>query len=135
MTITNNTIGGQPVSMTNIHEVSQLCATFQIPFFFDCARFAENSYFIKRDEPGYSHKSIPEIAREMFEACDGVMMSAKKDGLANIGGFIALNDEQCYRRIADLMIIIEGFPTYGGLAGRDLEILSIGLQELSLIHI
>ena len=130
MTVTNNSVGGQPVSLTNIHEVSQLCRRDHIPFFFDCARYAENCYFIKRDEPGYSDKSIREIAAEMFDACDGVMMSAKKDGLANIGGFIALDDEDLYSRIADLMIIVEGFPTYGGLAGRDMEVLAVGLEEV-----
>jgi tryptophanase len=101
-----------------------------IPFFFDCARFAENSYFIKRDEPGYADKSIRDIAHEMFEQCDGVMMSAKKDGLANIGGFIAVNDEDLYRRLTELLIIVEGFMTYGGLAGRDLEVLAVGLEEV-----
>ncbi len=130
MTVTNNSVGGQPVSLANIREVSQFCRSNHIPFFFDCARFAENCYFIKRDEPGHSEKSIPEIAAEMFDACDGVMMSAKKDGLANIGGFIALDDQDWYRRIADLMIIVEGFPTYGGLAGRDMEVLAVGLQEV-----
>jgi len=130
MTITNNSVGGQPVSMANIHEVSQLCKKHKVPFFYDCARFAENCYFIQRDEPGYSDKSIREIAAEMFDACDGVMMSAKKDGLANIGGFIALDDEDWYRRITDLMIIVEGFPTYGGLAGRDLEVLAVGFEEV-----
>lgn len=130
MTVTNNSVGGQAVSMTNIREVSDLCRQHGIPFFFDSARFAENCYFIRRDEPGYGDKTIAEIAGEMFDLCDGVMMSAKKDGLANIGGFIALNDEQLYRRIADLMIIIEGFPTYGGLAGRDLEAVAVGLQEV-----
>ncbi len=130
MTVTNNTIGGQPASMSNIHEVYQICKRNSIPFFYDSARFAENCYFIKRDEPGYGDKSIREIAAEMFDACDGVLMSAKKDGLANIGGFIALNNEELYRRVADLMIIVEGFPTYGGLAGRDLEVLATGLEEV-----
>lgn len=130
MTVTNNSIGGQPVSMANIHETSALCKKHNILFFFDCARFAENCYFIKRDEAGYSNKTIPEIASEMFSLCDGVMMSAKKDGMVNIGGFIALNDENLSDRIKELMIIIEGFPTYGGLAGRDLEVLSVGLKEV-----
>ncbi len=130
MTITNNSVGGQPVSMKNISETSDVCREHNIPFFFDCARFAENAYFIKRDEPGYADRSIPSIVTEMFEACDGVMMSAKKDGLANIGGFIALNDEQLYDRLTELMIIVEGFPTYGGLAGRDLDIISVGLKEV-----
>jgi len=130
MTVTNNSSGGQPVSMANIQEVSEICHRYEIPFFYDCARFAENCYFIKRDEPGYAGKSIKEIAREMFEACDGVMMSAKKDGLANIGGFIALNDEELYGRLTELLIIIEGYLTYGGLAGRDLDAMAVGLEEV-----
>ncbi len=130
MTVTNNSVGGQPVSMKNIKTVSAICKKYGLPFFFDCARFAENCYFIRRDEPGYEDKSIREIAGEMFDACNGVMMSAKKDGLANIGGFIALNDGELYQRLTDLMILIEGFPTYGGLAGRDLEVLAIGLEEV-----
>ena len=130
MTVTNNSVGGQPVSMANIHAVSDLCLKHGILFFFDCARFAENCYFIKRDESGYSNKTILEIASEMFASCDGVMMSAKKDGMVNIGGFIALNDERLFERIKELMIIIEGFPTYGGLAGRDLEVLAVGLNEV-----
>ncbi|MDH4157641.1 MAG: tryptophanase [candidate division Zixibacteria bacterium] len=130
MTITNNSVGGQPVSMKNIREVSDICRRHGIPFFFDCARFAENAYFIKRDEPGYSEKSIEYIVGEMFDTCDGVMMSAKKDGLGNIGGFIALNDAELYRKLTELMIIIEGYPTYGGLAGRDLDVLSVGLREV-----
>jgi tryptophanase len=130
MTVTNNTVGGQPVSLANIHEVFQVCKRHHIPFFYDCARFAENCLFIKRDESGYSDKSIREIAAEMFDACDGVMMSAKKDGLVNIGGFVALDDEELYHRITELMIIVEGFPTYGGLAGRDLEALAVGLEEV-----
>ncbi|MBU8934689.1 MAG: tryptophanase [candidate division Zixibacteria bacterium] len=130
MTVTNNSIGGQPVSMANIRATSEICRAHNIPFFFDCARFAENCYFIKRDESGWGEKPIETIAREMFECCDGVMMSAKKDGMANIGGFIALNDGALYEQLTQLMIIIEGFPTYGGLAGRDLEVLSIGLREV-----
>ncbi|MEA2031556.1 MAG: tryptophanase [candidate division Zixibacteria bacterium] len=129
MTVTNNSVGGLPVSMENIHATSEICKRHNILFFYDCARYAENCYFIKRDEPGYGNKSISDIATEMFESCDGVMMSAKKDGMANIGGLIALNDEELYQRLTELMIIIEGFPTYGGLAGRDLEVLSVGLRE------
>ena len=131
MTITNNSSGGQPVSMANIHETAEICHRHDIPFFFDCARFAENAYFIKRDEPGFSKKSIQEIVAEMFSVVDGAMMSAKKDGLANIGGFIALNDEELYEQLTELLILIEGFPTYGGLAGRDLEALAVGLQEVT----
>ncbi|MBD3404448.1 tryptophanase [candidate division GN15 bacterium] len=130
MTITNNSSGGQPVSMANILEVSEICHRHNIPFFFDCARFAENAYFIKRDEPGYANKPIREIVAEMFDACDGAMMSAKKDGLANIGGFVALNNDMLYEQLTELLILIEGFPTYGGLAGRDLEVLSVGLREV-----
>jgi len=130
MTITNNTIGGQPVSMANIREVSEICKKHGLLFYYDCARFAENAFFIKRDETGYSTRSIREIAAEMFSYCDGAMMSAKKDGLANMGGFIALDDEQLYRKLAELLILIEGFPTYGGLAGRDMDILAVGLEEV-----
>jgi tryptophanase len=130
MTVTNNSVGGQPVSMENIAQVSEICHRHGLLFFMDCARFAENSFFIKKDEKGYAQKTIKEIAREMFEHCDGVMMSAKKDGLANIGGFIAVNDENIYRRLTELMVIIEGFPTYGGLAGRDLEVIACGLEEV-----
>ena len=129
ITVTNNSAGGQPVSMGNIRKVSEICNRHNILFFFDCARFAENCYFIKRDEAGYSGKSIEEIAAEMFDLSDGAMMSAKKDGLANMGGFIALDDEETYRRITELMILVEGYPTYGGLAGRDLEAISVGLRE------
>lgn len=130
MTVTNNSIGGQPVSMRNIKETSALCRKHKIRFYFDCARFAENSYFIKRDEPGYSEKTIAEIASEMFSYADGAMMSAKKDGLANTGGFIALDDEELFRQLTELMIIVEGYPTYGGLAGRDLDVLAVGLGEV-----
>ena len=130
MTVTNNSVGGQPVSMKNIKDVSAICKKHGIRFFFDCARFSENCYFIRRDEPGYADKTIEEIAGEMFDQCDGVMMSAKKDGLANIGGFVAVNDETLYRQLTELMIVVEGFPTYGGLAGRDLEVLAVGLEEV-----
>jgi tryptophanase len=129
ITVTNNSAGGQPVSMGNIRKVSEICNRHNILFFFDCARFAENCYFIKRDEAGYSGKSIEEIAAEMFDLSDGAMMSAKKDGLANMGGLISLDDEDVYRRITELMILVEGYPTYGGLAGRDLEAISVGLRE------
>ena len=130
MTVTNNSVGGQPVSIQNIADVSEICHRHNLLFFLDCARFAENCFFIKRDEKSFGRKSIKEIAQEMFEHCDGVLMSAKKDGLANMGGFIALNDENLFRKLTELMVIIEGFPTYGGLAGRDLEIISVGLQEV-----
>lgn len=130
MTITNNSVGGQPVSMSNIRETAEVCRKHNVPFLFDCARFAENAFFIKRDEPGFESKSIEDISKEMFSYCEGAMMSAKKDGLANIGGFIAVNDDELAARLRELLILVEGFPTYGGLAGRDLEILSVGLREV-----
>ncbi len=130
MTITNNSGGGQPVSMENIRTISRICRSQGIPFFFDAARFAENAYFIKMREEGYQDKSIPEIVQEMFSYADGCLMSAKKDALVNIGGFIALNDESLYRKLQNLLILREGFPTYGGLAGRDLELIARGLQEV-----
>jgi tyrosine phenol-lyase len=130
MTVTNNSIGGQPVSMANIREVSAICRRHQIRFYFDCARFAENCWYVKRYESGYEKKSIREIAAEMFDLADGAMMSAKKDGLANIGGFIALDDEDLYARLAELLVLIEGFTTYGGLSGRDLDVLAVGLEEV-----
>ncbi len=130
MTITNNSAGGQPVSMRNLKDVAAICREHGIPLYYDCARFAENAYFIKRDEAGYGDWEIAAIVAEMFSLCDGAMMSAKKDGLANMGGFITLNDESLYRRLTELEILIEGFPTYGGLAGRDLDILAVGLREV-----
>ncbi|MHA2328909.1 MAG: tryptophanase [Candidatus Hodarchaeales archaeon] len=132
ITVTNNAGGGQPVSLSNIAEVSTIAKKNNIPFFLDAARFAENAYFIKLREKGYQHLSPKEIARNMFSFADGCMVSAKKDGLVNIGGFIALNDEQLYRRIKERMTIVEGFPTYGGLAGRDLEAIARGLTEVLL---
>jgi tryptophanase len=130
MTITNNSVGGQPVSMANMQEVAEICHHHGLLYYFDAARFAENAYFIKRDEPGYAKRPIREIVAEMFDACDGVLMSAKKDGLANMGGFVALDDPELYARLTELLIVIEGFPTYGGLAGRDMEVLAVGLQEV-----
>jgi tryptophanase len=130
MTITNNSVGGQPVSMENIRQTAAICKRHHLPFYFDCARFAENAFFIKQREPGYENASVASIVNEMFSYVDGAMMSAKKDGLANMGGFIALDDEQLYERLTELMILIEGFPTYGGLAGRDMEILAVGLREV-----
>ena len=117
MTVTNNSVGGQPVSMANIRAAANICREHGLKYYFDCARFAENAYFIKRDEAGYVNKPIRDIVAEMFSYCDGALMSAKKDGLANIGGFITLDDEDIYRRITELMIVVEGFLTYGGLAG------------------
>ncbi len=130
LTITNNSGGGQPVSMANIKVTSAICKEFGIPLLFDAARFAENAYFIKLRENGYSDKSPLEIAREIFSYGDGALMSMKKDAFGNIGGLITLNSDEWIEKIRNLLILTEGFPTYGGLAGRDLEALAIGLQEI-----
>ena len=129
LTITCNTSGGQPVSMKNIKEVSKLCRSYDIPLIFDAARFAENAYFIKIREKGYQEKSIKEIARELFSYGDGMTMSAKKDGLVNMGGFIALNNEEIYKQATVYNIMYEGFITYGGMNGRDMAALAVGLDE------
>lgn len=130
VTVTNNSGGGQPVSMQNIREVKSICQKHGIPLFIDACRFAENCYFIKLREEGYADKAIPEIANELFSYADGCTMSAKKDAFANIGGFIALRNEELAVLCRNLLIITEGFPTYGGLAGRDLEAIAIGLKEV-----
>ncbi len=130
ITVTCNNNGGQPVSMANIRAVSELARKHKVPVFFDAARFAENCYFIQQLEEGYKDKSIQEISREMFSYGDGCTMSAKKDALVNIGGFLATNDETIYRKAIEWQIPFEGFVTYGGLAGRDLEAMARGLREV-----
>lgn len=129
VTITNNSFGGQPVALENLRAVKKVLQSYGIPLILDAARFAENAYFIHEKEKGQSARSLPDIARDIFACADGALMSAKKDGLANIGGFFACNNDAWAEDFKNLLILTEGFPTYGGLAGRDLEAIAVGLRE------
>ena len=130
VTVTNNSVGGQPVSMENIRGIRDILQPHGIPLFIDAARFAENAFFIRKREKAFESRPVRDIARQMFSLCDGVLMSAKKDAFGNIGGFLAIRDGALAESVRSLMVITEGFPTYGGLAGRDLEALAIGLEEI-----
>jgi tyrosine phenol-lyase len=129
MTVTNNSTGGQPVSMDNIRRAGRICHEHKVPFFLDCARYAENCWFIKHRESGYENKTIEDIAHEMFGYADGALMSAKKDAYVNIGGFLAMRDHEVKAKVAEYMVVVEGFITYGGMAGRDMEAVAQGLRE------
>ena len=128
-TITNNTVGGQPVSMENIRKTREVASRYGIPFFIDACRFAENSYFIKTREKGYESKTVREIAQELFSYADGCTFSGKKDALTNIGGILATNDEKLFEKMRNMLVVTEGFPTYGGLACRELAAMAVGLED------
>jgi len=130
LTVTNNSNAGQPVSMENIRQTAALAKRYGIPFFLDACRFAENAYFIKLREPGFENKSVEQIAREMFSYADGCTMSGKKDGLVNMGGFLAVNDDELAQNARNILVVTEGFPTYGGMAGHDLQAFALGLDEV-----
>ena len=130
LTVTNNSNAGQPVSMENIRQTAELAKSYGIPFFLDACRFAENAYFIKLREPGYENIPVEQIAREMFSYADGCTMSGKKDGLVNMGGFLAVNDDELAQNARNILVVTEGFPTYGGLAGHDLQAFALGLEEV-----
>jgi tryptophanase len=129
-TVTSNTSGGQPVSLENLHAVRQICQRYRVPLFLDAARFAENAWFIKQREPGQQSRPVPDIVREMFGLADGATISAKKDGIVNTGGLLLLRDRELLHRASDLLILTEGYVTYGGLAGRDLEAMAQGFKEV-----
>lgn len=129
LAVTVNLAGGQPVSMQNMRDVRELCDKYDIKVMYDCTRFAENAYYIQEQEEGYQDKSIAEIVKEMFSYADGATMSGKKDGIVNIGGFLALNDEKLFGKAKEMVVVYEGMPSYGGMAGRDMQALAIGLKE------